>query len=168
MEGKALVSVVMGSDSDYPAMASCLEQLEQFGIPHEVRVLSAHRSPEKVSDFAAEAEKNGLKVIIAAAGGAAHLAGVIASQTILPVVGVPMTSTLDGMDSLLSIVQMPSGIPVATVSIGKAGARNAAILAAQLLALSDEKLNSRLKEFKKELALKVEKKNQLIQEKRSA
>ncbi|MBD5424252.1 MAG: 5-(carboxyamino)imidazole ribonucleotide mutase [Allobaculum sp.] len=143
------VLVVMGSRSDLPAMEGCMEQLKAFEIPYTVRILSAHRTPDAVLDLSKNAAKNGVKVIIAAAGGAAHLAGVLASSTILPVIGIPMqTSALGGMDSLLSTVQMPSGVPVATVAIGKAGAKNAAILAAQILALSDTKVAATLQAFK--------------------
>lgn len=146
---KPAVLVVMGSRSDLPVMETCIETLKSFAIPHEVRILSAHRTPDAVIELSAQAAASGVQVIIAAAGGAAHLAGVLASSTTLPVIGVPMqTSALGGMDSLLSTVQMPSGVPVATVAIGKAGAKNAAILAAQILALSDPALNERLRQFK--------------------
>ncbi len=131
------VGVVMGSKSDWPVMTHASATLESLGVPHEVRVMSAHRTPDVVLDYAHAAEERGLGAIIAAAGGAAHLAGVVASSTVLPVLGVPMSSALDGLDSLLSTVQMPGGVPVATLAIGKAGAVNAAILAAQILGVAD-------------------------------
>jgi len=159
MGDKPIVSIIMGSDSDMPVMQEAIRMLEEFGIPHEVKILSAHRSPDQTASFAKSAKQNGIKVIIAGAGGAAHLAGVVASHTTLPVIGVPMESRLDGMDSLLSIVQMPAGVPVATVSIGKAGAVNAAILAAEIIAISDEKVDKKLEEHKKTLVRKVEEKN---------
>lgn len=149
MEKKAEVLVVMGSRSDLPVMENCLAQLKELDIPFMVRVLSAHRTPDAVLEFSKNAKKEGIKVIIAAAGGAAHLAGVLASSTTLPVIGIPMqTSALGGMDSLLSTVQMPAGVPVATVAIGKAGAKNAAILAGQILALSDPEMDKRMQEMK--------------------
>ena len=145
MSNKPLVSILMGSRSDLPTMENCFAQLKEFDIPFEAHALSAHRTPNEVIKLAEEAKDRGIKVIIAAAGGAAHLGGVIASSTTLPVIGVPIqTSALGGMDSLLSTVQMPGGIPVATVAIGKAGAKNAAILAVQMLALSDEALAKKL------------------------
>ena len=159
MGDKPIVSIIMGSDSDMPVMQEAIRMLEEFGIPHEVKILSAHRSPDQTASFAKSAKQSGIKVIIAGAGGAAHLAGVVASHTTLPVIGVPMESRLDGMDSLLSIVQMPAGVPVATVSIGKAGAVNAAILAAEIIAISDEKVDKKLEEHKKTLVRKVEEKN---------
>lgn len=135
---QAKVLIVMGSRSDLPAMEGCMEQLDAFQVPYLVRILSAHRTPEAVLELSKEAQSQGIQVIIAAAGGAAHLAGVLASSTVLPVIGIPMqTSALGGMDSLLSTVQMPSGVPVATVAIGKAGAKNAAILACQMIGLQD-------------------------------
>ncbi|UNT96486.1 5-(carboxyamino)imidazole ribonucleotide mutase [Allobaculum mucilyticum] len=143
------VLVVMGSRSDLPAMEGCMDQLKALNLSYEVRILSAHRTPDAVLELSRNAKKNGIQVIIAAAGGAAHLAGVLASSTILPVIGIPMqTSALGGMDSLLSTVQMPSGVPVATVAIGKAGAKNAAILAAQMIALSDPEVEKTLEAFK--------------------
>lgn len=155
-EMKPVVSIVMGSRSDLPTMEACFQQLKEFGIPFEAHALSAHRTPNEVIELAKQAKSRGIKVIISAAGGAAHLGGVIASSTTLPVIGVPIqTSALGGMDSLLSTVQMPGGIPVATVAIGKAGAKNAAILAAQMIALSDNELAEKLDEFKKEMAKKV-------------
>lgn len=146
---KLKVAVLMGSSSDEAIMKSCVDGLNYFGIPHEVHVMSAHRSPETVDRFAVEAEKNGFGVIIAGAGMAAHLAGVVASRTVLPVIGVPLEgSALGGQDALYSIVQMPSGIPVATVAIGKAGARNAAVLAAEILALWDNEIRQKLLIFR--------------------
>lgn len=152
----SLVSIVMGSKSDLPVMENTMEMLKEFGISYEVRVLSAHRTPEETHEYALGLKDRGVKVVIAAAGGAAHLAGVIAGTTTLPVIGVPIqTSALGGMDSLLSIVQMPKGIPVATVAIGKAGAANAAILACQMLALSDEVFAEKMVEYKKSMANKI-------------
>ena len=156
MSNKPLVSILMGSRSDLPTMENCFAQLKEFDIPFEAHALSAHRTPNEVIKLAEEAKDRGIKVIIAAAGAAAHLGGVIASSTTLPVIGVPIqTSALGGMDSLLSTVQMPGGIPVATVAIGKAGAKNAAILAVQMLALSDEALAKKLEAFKQAMADKV-------------
>lgn len=150
------VAVVMGSDSDLPVMEETGKVLSEFQVAYEVNILSAHRSPERTAEFARGAEKRGLEVIVAGAGGAAHLAGVIASHTILPVIGVPMESNLMGLDSLLSTVQMPGGVPVATMGIGKAGARNAGLLAVQILARKYEELKPRLEDYKKSLAAKVE------------
>ena len=150
------VLIVMGSASDAEALKPCARALESFGIPYTVRVASAHRTPETAIALASSARENGTGVIIAAAGKAAHLAGVIAGHTTLPVIGIPMkSSTLDGLDSLLSTVQMPSGVPVATVAID--GAQNAGILAAQILSLSEPELEARLDEFKKDLAAKTAK-----------
>ncbi|HEV2288158.1 MAG TPA: 5-(carboxyamino)imidazole ribonucleotide mutase [Candidatus Acidoferrales bacterium] len=149
---KALVGVIMGSDSDYPVMAEAGRMLEKFGIGFEVEVVSAHRSPARAAEYAETAARRGLKAIIVGAGGAAHLAGVVAALTTLPVIGVPMPSTsLNGMDSLLSTVQMPGGVSVATMAIGKPGATNAGIFAAQILALSDAEIARRLADYKKEL-----------------
>lgn len=143
-----LVGVVMGSKSDWETMSAAAEVLKQFDVAHECRVVSAHRTPVLMSEYATTAEKRGLKIIIAGAGGAAHLPGMIASQTVLPVLGVPVQSkALNGLDSLLSIVQMPGGIPVATLAIGVAGARNAGLLAIRILALSDQRLNEQLHQF---------------------
>lgn len=151
-----LVAVVMGSKSDWETMRRCDETLTQFGVPHECRVLSAHRTPQLASQYAAEAEMRGIEVIIGAAGGAAHLAGVLAAQTVLPVLGVPMESrALKGLDSLLSTVQMPGGIPVGTLAIGSAGAHNAALLAIAILANSRPELREKLKRFRAEQADKV-------------
>ncbi|MFH1798368.1 MAG: 5-(carboxyamino)imidazole ribonucleotide mutase [Candidatus Omnitrophota bacterium] len=162
MKKKPMVSIVMGSDSDLPVMAEAVCVLKAFDICYEVKIFSAHRSPDKTATFAKSARKRGIKVIIAGAGGAAHLAGVIASHTILPVVGVPMQTKLDGIDSLLSTVQMPSGVPVATVAIGKAGAVNAAILAVQIIGVSSVSVSKKLQEHKKELARRIEAKNRKI------
>ena len=148
------VAVVMGSKSDFEAVKPALKSLKKFGVPFFVRVLSAHRTPDEVHQLVASAEKENIGVFIAAAGKAAHLAGVIAGLTTLPVIGIPMkSSTLDGLDSLLSVVQMPSGVPVATVAVG--GSENAGILAAQILALGDRELSIKLKEYKKEMQAKV-------------
>lgn len=163
---KARVAVVMGSDSDYPQLTGALRMLDDFGVAHETQVMSAHRSPAVVQDFAAQAEKRGIAVIIAAAGGAAHLAGVVAAHTILPVIGVPIGGTaLSGFDSLLATVQMPAGVPVATVAVGSAGAPNAALLAVQILARADKRLAAKLRSYKKDLARKVARKNQALQKK---
>ncbi len=156
------VAVIMGSDSDLPVVAGAIKQLKVFDIPFEAHVISAHRTPEIAEKFSKSAIDNGFGVIIAAAGKAAHLAGVLAAYTTLPVIGLPIkSSTMDGLDSLLSIVQMPSGIPVATVAIGAAD--NAAILAAQILALSDDCLALRLKEFKEKMAAAVIEKDKKLQ-----
>src|SRR5205823_14814092 len=141
---KPLVAIVMGSDSDLEIMREAAKSLDDFGIAWEMDVTSAHRSPDRSAEFARTAAARGVKVIIAGAGGAAHLAGVIAAHTTLPVIGVPITSVLNGLDSLLSTVQMPAGIPVATVAIGKAGATNAGILAAQIIARADASLAQKL------------------------
>jgi 5-(carboxyamino)imidazole ribonucleotide mutase len=159
----------MGSDSDLEIMNDCAKSLYGFGIPYEIDVTSAHRAPRKTAKVASEAAGRGVKVIIAAAGGAAHLAGVIAAESTLPVIGVPIPSTsLQGMDSLLATVQMPAGIPVATVAIGKAGATNAAILAAQILALSDPEMAKKVTAHKEKLAKGVEEKSRKLQESRMA
>jgi phosphoribosylaminoimidazole carboxylase PurE protein len=154
-----LVSVVMGSDSDLPVMEETIKILEQFGIVHEVLLTSAHRSPERTSSFARKAAERGVRIIIVGAGAAAHLAGVIASQTPLPVIGVPIDATaLQGMDALLSTVQMPGGVPVATMAIGKAGAKNAALMAIRILALADEALLKKLQNYIEQMARDVERK----------
>src|SRR5919197_2359148 len=156
MDKQPQVAIVMGSDSDLEVMREAAKALDEFGITYEMDITSAHRSPARTSEFAQNAAARGIKVIIAGAGGAAHLAGVIAAETTLPVIGVPMPSTsLQGLDSLLSIVQMPAGIPVATVAIGKAGATNAGILAAQMLALGDEQIAKKLADHKRKLAAGV-------------
>lgn len=164
-EKTAPVAVVMGSDSDMEVMQSCIEQLGYFGIEPAVRIISAHRTPQVAAEFAQNAVENGIKVIIAAAGMAAHLAGALAAKTTLPVIGVPLVSSsgLEGIDALLSTLQMPPGVPVATVAIGKAGAKNAAILAVQILALADSKLRERLADFKKAQGKKVIEKDSAIQ-----
>lgn len=147
---KKKVAVVMGSSSDESIMQFCCEMLERFGISYEKFVMSAHRDPDRVIQFSENAENNGFGLIIAGAGMAAHLPGVLASRTILPVIGVPLDSSpLSGQDALYSIVQMPSGIPVATVAIGKAGAKNAAVLAAEILAIHESELKNKLKDFRK-------------------
>ena len=157
------VAIVMGSDSDLGTMQKAIDKLRALEIGFEVRILSAHRTPEACAKFSREAEANGFGAIIAAAGKAAHLAGAIAANTVLPLIGVPVkSSTLDGLDALLSTVQMPSGMPVATVAID--GAENAAILAAQILAVSDAALNERLKAMRREMTEKVEAKDQKIRE----
>ena len=140
-----IVGVIMGSKSDWEYMSAAAEVMEELQVPHEVRIISAHRTPDITLEYSANAAGRGLRVIIAGAGGAAHLAGVVAAKTILPVIGVPMpTTSLNGIDSLLSIVQMPKGVPVATMAIGKAGAANAGLMAAQIIALGDPKLGERL------------------------
>jgi 5-(carboxyamino)imidazole ribonucleotide mutase len=146
-----VVGVIMGSKSDWDTLRHAADMLAKFGIPFEARVISAHRAPDLLFEYAASAESRGLKVLIAGAGGAAHLAGVAAAKTVLPVLGVPMkSSALNGIDSLLSIVQMPAGIPVGTLAIGEAGAKNAALLAAAILALSDAAVRERLRQFRDE------------------
>jgi 5-(carboxyamino)imidazole ribonucleotide mutase len=152
---KSLVAVLMGSKSDWDVMKACSETLAKFGVAHECHVMSAHRTPKMVADFVSTADSRGLEVIVGAAGGAAHLAGVIAAHTTLPVLGVPMTSALDGLDSLLSTVQMPGGIPVATFAIGKAGATNAALFAISILANSRPELKEKLREFRAEQEKKI-------------
>ena len=163
-EKSSSVAVVMGSDSDMGVMKSCIDLLGEFGIKPVVRIISAHRTPDVAADFADNAAKKGVRVIIAAAGMAAHLAGSIAGRTNLPVIGVPMASNqgLGGLDALLSTVQMPGGVPVATVAIGKAGAKNAAILAVQILALADEGLAGKLIAFKKSQGQAVIKKDSAV------
>lgn len=153
-----IVSIIMGSTSDMPVLEKAAKLLDEFEIPFEINALSAHRTPQEVTDFANNASKRGLKVIIAAAGMAAHLPGVIAAQTTVPVIGVPIKSTLEGMDALLAIVQMPPGIPVATVGIN--AGLNAAILAVQMLSLTDERLAARFAEYKQGLAKKIVKANE--------
>src|SRR5689334_12149705 len=161
------VSIVMGSDSDLEIMREACKALEGVGIEYEIDVTSARRSPDRSADFARKAASRGIRVIIAGAGGAAHLAGVIAAHTILPVIGVPIPSTsLNGMDSLLSTVQMPAGIPVATVAIGKPGATNAGILAAQIIAVADSGIARKLDAHKEKLAKGVEEKSKKLKESR--
>jgi len=160
------VAIVMGSDSDFPVIEGCLGILKDFGVETTVTVCSAHRTPDRAAELAKNAEKEGYDLVIAAAGKAAHLPGVLAAYTSLPVIGVPIkSSTMDGLDSLLSIVQMPSGIPVATVAID--GADNAALLAVQMLSIGYRDLREKMKEYKKKLAQKVEEKNQALQMKLS-
>ena len=162
-EARPLVGIVMGSDSDFEVMAEAASSLDAFGIPYEMMVASAHRSPDKTNRYAKSAMGRGLEVIIAGAGGAAHLAGVIASQTVLPVLGVPIPSSiLGGMDSLLSIVQMPGGVPVASMSIGKTGAKNAGIMAAQILALKHPEIRDQLERHRDQMERETEKKNRAI------
>lgn len=153
-----IVSIIMGSTSDMPVLEKAAKLLDEFEIPFEINALSAHRTPQEVTDFANNASKRGLKVIIAAAGMAAHLPGVIAAQTTVPVIGVPIKSTLEGMDALLAIVQMPPGIPVATVGIN--AGLNAAILAVQMLSLTNERIAARFAEYKQGLAKKIVKANE--------
>jgi len=148
-ESKPLVAVIMGSKSDWETMRQAVETLDQLGVPNEAHVLSAHRTPDATTEFARNAAARGLRVVIAGAGGAAHLAGVIAAHTWLPVLGVPIQSKLQGLDSLLSTAQMPGGIPVGTLAIGDAGAKNAALLAAAILATSDEAIREKLEEFRR-------------------
>lgn len=166
MAEKPLVSIVMGSDSDLEVMREAGRALEEFGIAFEMDVTSAHRAPRKTAEFARLAAGRGVKIIIAGAGGAAHLAGVIAAETTLPVIGVPIpNSSLQGLDALLATVQMPAGIPVATVAIGKAGAYNAGVLAAQMLALSDPSVAAKLTGHKEKLAQSVDEKSKKLREK---
>jgi phosphoribosylaminoimidazole carboxylase PurE protein len=158
-----LVGIVMGSASDWPSLEPAASLLRDWGIGVEVSVASAHRSPQRALAYAREAAGRGLKVIIAAAGAAAHLAGVLAAETILPVIGVPLpSSSLQGLDSLLSTVQMPAGVPVATMALGSAGAMNAALFAAEILALSDPRLQERLRQHKQDLAARVVQQNEKI------
>ena len=165
-DGRVQVGIVMGSDSDWETMEVTAERLESFEITYEVQVMSAHRSPKLVRQYAEGARRRGLAVLIAGAGGAAHLAGVVAAHTTLPVIGVPVAAGgLGGLDALLATVQMPPGVPVATVAIGRGGAENAAILAAQILSLKNRALRQRLERFKAELAESVEGKNLRLQRK---
>ncbi|MHB9098139.1 MAG: 5-(carboxyamino)imidazole ribonucleotide mutase [Syntrophales bacterium] len=158
---EAVVSVVMGSDSDLPVMEESVKTLAEFAIPHELFLTSAHRTPERTAVFARSAAKRGVKLIIVGAGAAAHLAGVIASQTVLPVIGVPIDATsLRGLDALLATVQMPGGIPVATMAIGKAGAKNAALFAIRILALEDAVLQKKLQAYIRKMASDVERKHE--------
>lgn len=159
------VAIVMGSDSDLPVMQSCTNTLKEFGINPTVRIISAHRTPDIAADFADNAQKNGIKVIIAAAGMAAHLAGSLAGRTPLPIIGVPLQASTGptGLDALFSTVQMPPGVPVASMAIGKAGAKNAAIFAVQILALADEELAKKLNDFRKAQSDEVIKKDQALQ-----
>lgn len=162
------VAIVIGSDSDLPHLEGCFSTLSEFGIDFEVRVLSAHRTPDKAQKFAREAHDQGIRVLIGAAGGAAHLAGALAAHSLLPVIGIPIPATsLNGMDALLSTVQMPPGIPVATVAIGKMGATNAALLAIQILSTADDELLGKLRQHREEMARKVEAKDQATRERYS-
>jgi len=158
-----LVGVIMGSDSDLPVMQAAIDVLTDFGVPHEVRIVSAHRTPDVMTEYARSAAERGLRVIVAGAGGAAHLPGMTASMTALPVIGVPIPlAQLDGLDSLLSIVQMPGGVPVATVAVGNA--RNAGLLAVRILATSDEKLRAAMEHYQSDLAQQVRDKDAAVQE----
>jgi 5-(carboxyamino)imidazole ribonucleotide mutase len=160
-----IVLIIMGSDSDLPVMEEGAKVLAEFGVPYEMRISSAHRSPQRTAELAADAAGRGIRVIIAGAGMAAHLAGVIAAETCLPVIGVPMTgSALNGMDALFSTVQMPGGIPVATMAIGKAGAKNAGLFAVQILALGDPRLMEGVKAFREKMAREVEQKDRALQD----
>jgi len=156
------VAVIMGSDSDFPVVKDAVKELKNYGVPYEVHVMSAHRTPELASEFASKAKENGFGIIICAAGMAAHLAGVIAGHTTLPVIGIPIKSSFDGLDALLATVQMPSGIPVATVAVN--GAKNAAVLAIQMLAISDESLAEKLAESKQKMIDGVKEKDAKIQQ----
>ncbi|MBI2903447.1 MAG: 5-(carboxyamino)imidazole ribonucleotide mutase [Candidatus Methylomirabilis oxyfera] len=167
MAKRALVGIVMGSESDLPVMELAAKALDRFGIPFELRICSAHRSLHATLDYVKKAEARGIQVIIAGAGGAAHLAGVIAGQTTLPVIGVPLASSpLKGLDSLLSVAQMPGGVAVATMAVGESGARNAGVMAAQILALSDAALRRKLVSYKEALASEVGEKNRRLQRRR--
>jgi phosphoribosylaminoimidazole carboxylase PurE protein len=162
--GEQRVGILMGSDSDLPIMEEVASTLDQLQIGYEMRICSAHRSPEKATRYAKDAEGRGIKVLIAGAGAAAHLAGTLAAHTILPVIGVPLSSSpLQGLDALLATAQMPSGVPVAAMALDKAGARNAAILAAQILALGDPNLTGRLKAHKEKMAKEIEEKDRQLQ-----
>ena len=164
---QAKVAVVLGSDSDYPVIEDMLKLLKEFGIEHELTLSSAHRSPERTTKYAVGLEARGVQVVIACAGAAAHLAGVIAAHTILPVIGVPVDSSpLKGLDALLSTSMMPAGVPVATMGVGKSGASNAAVLAAEILARSDAGLSERLHEYKKRLADGVERRDRELRKAR--
>ncbi len=156
---KPIVGILMGSDSDLPVMEEAAKVLKDFGIPYEITISSAHRTPKRTSEYARNAEKRGIRIIIAGAGSAAHLAGFIAAETALPVIGVPIdSSSLNGLDALLSTVQMPGGVPVASMAIGKAGAKNAGIFAVEILSVSDARLRKKLKAFRLKLAKQVEEK----------
>ena len=166
MTAKARVAVLMGSDSDWPTMEKCVAQLAELGLEAAVEVMSAHRTPERVYQFACRAQEEGFEVLIAAAGLAAGLAGTVAANTTLPVIGVPIASgSLQGVDALLSTVQMPPGVPVATVGIGEAGAKNAALLAAQIIGGHDPEVDAAVRRFKETLTKGVEKKNRALQDK---
>ena len=156
------VAIIMGSDSDFPIVSKTIKELDNYGVPYEAHIMSAHRTPELAASFAKNAKENGFGVIIAAAGMAAHLAGVLAGNTTLPVIGIPIKSTFDGLDSLLATVQMPSGIPVASVAVN--GAKNAALLAIQMLSLSDDNLADKLEKAKAEMVEGVKAKDKALQE----
>lgn len=162
------IRILMGSDSDLEHLQDAISTLKEFGVSHEVRVLSAHRTPHQVAEYVAKADKEGAKAYIAAAGGAAHLGGVIASLTARPVLAVPIPSVLNGLDSLLSMVQMPGGVPVATFAIGKAGAKNAALFAVQMLATSDEGLAKKYADYKAKMVKQVLEKDAALQKKLSS
>jgi 5-(carboxyamino)imidazole ribonucleotide mutase len=162
------IRILMGSDSDLEHLQDAISTLKEFGVSHEVRVLSAHRTPHQVAEYVAKADKDGAKAYIAAAGGAAHLGGVIASLTTKPVLAVPIPSALNGLDSLLSMVQMPGGVPVATFAIGKAGAKNAALFAVQVLATSDDALAKKFADYKAKMAKQVLEKDAALQKKLSS
>ncbi len=165
MSDKPLVGILMGSDNDYDVMVEAALALKSFGVPFEMTVSSAHRTPERTAKYVRSAQGRGIKVLIAGAGAAAHLAGVVAAETTLPVLAVPIDSTaLQGLDALLAMVQMPAGIPVATMAIGKAGARNAGLFAVQILAVADESLAGRLADYKVELVAGVEAKAKALSE----
>ena len=167
-EQSARVAVLMGSDSDWEVMAAAVERLESLGIASDVHVMSAHRTPARVAEYVSGAQGRGIQVFIAGAGAAAHLAGVVAAHTTLPVIGVPLDATgLRGLDALLATVQMPAGVPVATVALGKSGAENAGLLAAQIIALGDPKLAERLTAMKADMAAKVEEKDRRLATKRA-
>ena len=162
------VGILMGSDSDLDVMREAEKRLDSFGIAYETRIMSAHRTPDKAAEYAASAQQRGLQVIICGAGAAAHLAGAIAANTMLPVIGVPIdSSSLKGLDALLATVQMPAGIPVATMAIGKAGAANAGIFAAQIVARNDADVSAKLAQFKKEMATGVEERDRKLQSERT-
>ena len=166
--GKPRVGILMGSDSDLEVMREAEKRLDYFGIGYETRIMSAHRTPDKAAEYAATAQQRGLEVIICGAGAAAHLAGAIAANTTMPVIGIPIdSSSLKGLDALLATVQMPAGIPVATMAIGKAGAANAGIFAAQIVARKDSKVAAKLNEFKKEMAAGVENRDRKLQSEKS-
>ncbi len=163
-ENRAEVGIVMGSDSDWPIVKTATETLESFGVAYEVRVISAHRTPEMASEYSATAQERGLKIIISAAGGAAHLGGVLAAHTVLPVIGIPIKGgAVNGVDSMWATLQMPAGIPVATVTLGSAGPINAAVLAVQILAVGREDLRTKLAAYKEELKDKVHNGNARVQ-----
>lgn len=162
--GQPFVAVLMGSDSDLPVLEACFGVLKSLEIPFEARITSAHRTPEVTHQYVVDADQRGCAVFIAAAGMAAHLAGAVAANTVKPVIGVPINASLDGLDALLSTVQMPGGIPVASVAIGKAGAKNAAYLAAQILALADDDLSERLRQDRAESSRAVQDKDAALQE----